>query len=223
MLPARSAEVALSPGGEGGAQRRVRGFTGDGELSQRGSPSPQPSPRGGEGAVLRSAKDKPTPSETARARNLRLNATDVEKLLWQKLRNAQLGAKFRRQEPILGFTVDFVAHDHRLIIELDGGQHADRVEHDQRRTRMLEQVGFRILRFWNNEVNENLEGVLQTIASTLSATAVVRRPAAAFAPSPGSQRSEASPAANSANGVCASGASRHPLPGRERDDGDDHK
>nr|WP_308239820.1 DUF559 domain-containing protein [Azospirillum argentinense] len=106
---------------------------------------------------------------------MRRDSTDVEKLLWQRLRNAQMGAKFRRQEPILGFTVDFVAHDHRLVIELDGGQHADRVEQDQRRTRMLEQAGFRVLRFWNNELNENLDGVLETIKASLDETTILRR------------------------------------------------
>ncbi|HEY0832724.1 MAG TPA: DUF559 domain-containing protein [Azospirillum sp.] len=122
-----------------------------------------------------SPKDKPTPDQTNFAVQLRRDSTEVEKLIWQKLRNTQLGAKFRRQEPILGFTVDFVAHDHRLVIELDGGQHAERVEYDQRRTRMLEQAGFRVLRFWNNDVNENLDGVLETIRSALGATQVLRR------------------------------------------------
>lgn len=119
-------------------------------------------------------------------------------MLWQKLRNGQLGAKFRRQEPIFGFTVDFVSHDHRLIIELDGGQHAEqRASYDERRTRMLEQAGFRIMRFWNNDVGDNLDGVLTTIKARLDETSVLRRPVAVANPSPG-------PAG-------------HPLPGRERD------
>ena len=121
------------------------------------------------------AKDKATPSQTTFAKQLRRDATDVEKVLWQKLRNAQMGAKFRRQEPILGFTVDFVSHDHRLVIELDGGQHAERADNEQRRTRMLEQAGFRVVRFWNNEVNDNLDGVLETIRARLDETVVVRR------------------------------------------------
>ncbi|WP_431854183.1 endonuclease domain-containing protein, partial [Azospirillum sp.] len=132
-------------------------------------------PQGGEGALSPLAKDKPTPSQTNFAKQLRRDSTDVEKVLWQRLRNAQMGAKFRRQEPILGFTVDFVSHDHRLVIELDGGQHAERVDYDQRRTRMLEQAGFRVIRFWNNEVNDNLDGVLETIRARLEETAVVRR------------------------------------------------
>ncbi|KAA0683408.1 crossover junction endodeoxyribonuclease RuvC [Roseomonas genomospecies 6] len=159
----------------------------------------------GEGLALldpaKQAKRYPTPQETERARILRRDSTDVEKVLWQRLRNGQLGAKFRRQEAIFGYTVDFVSHDHRLIVELDGGQHADRAEQDMRRSRLLEQAGFRVLRFWNNDVNENLEGVLSTIKARLEETTVVRRPVAAAAPSPG--------------------PSGHPLPGRERGSGDE--
>lgn len=71
--------------------------------------------------------------------------------------------KFRRQEPVLGFTVDFVCHEHNLVIELDGGQHAAAATRDERRTRMLEQAGFRVLRFWNGDVIENLDGVVEAI------------------------------------------------------------
>ena len=121
------------------------------------------------------AKAKPTDYITGRARDLRMNATDVEKIVWQKLRNAQLGAKFRRRESILGFVADFVAHDHRLIVELDGGQHAEqRAAHDERRARMLEQAGFRILRFWNTDVIDNLDGVLETIRARLEETPILR-------------------------------------------------
>ena len=161
----------------------------------------------GEGLALldppKQAKRVATPQETERARILRRDSTDVEKLLWQRLRNAQLGAKFRRQEPIFGFTVDFVSHDHRLIIELDGGQHADRADQDQRRTRMLEQAGFRVLRFWNTDVNDNLNGVLETIKARLDETTVLRRPTAPAAPSP----------SRPAGGPL-------PLPGRERGEGE---
>ncbi len=144
------------------------------------------------------AKRYPTPEETERARILRRDSTDVEKLLWQKLRNAQLGSKFRRQEPILGFTVDFVSHDHRLVVELDGGQHAEQtVAHDARRTKLLEQAGFHVLRFWNNDVADNIEGVLTAIKARIGDSASLRRPVVTDSPSPG-------PAG-------------HPLPGRERD------
>ncbi|KAA0591666.1 crossover junction endodeoxyribonuclease RuvC [Azospirillum oryzae] len=155
--------------GEGGALRASP------KTSRSASPSPRPSPRGGNGDMASIAKAKPTEYITGRAHELRMNATDVEKIVWQKLRNAQLGAKFRRQEPILGFVADFVAHDHRLIIELDGGQHAEqRAAHDERRARMLEQAGFRILRFWNIDVIDNLDGVLETIRARLEETPILR-------------------------------------------------
>lgn len=128
--------------------------------------------------MVAAAKRKPAPEHTDFARNLRRESTEEETLLWQRLRNAQMGAKFRRQEPLLGYTVDFVAHDHRLIVELDGGQHAGPAEQDRQRTRVLEQAGFRVLRFWNNEVNDNLDGVLETILLRLNETAVLRRPEA---------------------------------------------
>jgi len=145
------------------------------------SPSPQPSPRRGEGVEgsgMRTlsppgrgkgegAKRKPTEEETGRARRLRRDATDVEALLWRRIRNRQLDEmKFRRQEPILGFTVDFVCHERRLVLELDGGQHDAQAERDARRTKALEQAGFRVLRFWNNEVIDNLDGVLDTIRAS---------------------------------------------------------
>lgn len=96
--------------------------------------------------------------------------TDVEKLLWSKLRDHRFEeTKFRRQEPILGFTADFVCHEKRLVIELDGGQHAEQTDHDARRSRLLEQAGFRVLRFWNNEIIDNLDGVLETIRASLAA------------------------------------------------------
>ncbi|QCG99048.1 crossover junction endodeoxyribonuclease RuvC [Azospirillum sp. TSA2s] len=163
----------LSPPGRGEGEGDARRAS---PKTPRGaSPSPRPSPRGGEGDMASIAKAKPTDYIAGRARDLRMNATDVEKIVWQKLRNAQLGAKFRRQEPILGFVADFVAHDHRLIIELDGGQHAEqRAAHDERRARMLEQAGFRILRFWNTDVIDNLDGVLETIRARLEETSILR-------------------------------------------------
>ena len=116
------------------------------------------------------AKRKTTDAETARARQLRGNGTDVERLLWSKLRDHRFESlKFRRQEPILGYTVDFVCHERALIIELDGGQHTIREASDERRTRVLERAGFRVLRFWNNDVIENISGVLEIIrAESLS-------------------------------------------------------
>jgi crossover junction endodeoxyribonuclease RuvC len=142
-----------------------------------------PSPPRGEGGervaaerralpVTDVAKRLPHPEETSQARRLRQNSTDLERVLWEQLRAKRFGGhKFRRQEPILGYTADFVCHERRLIIEVDGGQHADST-HDARRDAMLHQAGFRTLRFWNNEISENLDGVLQAIKSALDAAAL---------------------------------------------------
>jgi very-short-patch-repair endonuclease len=104
----------------------------------------------------------------AQARALRKRQTDAESILWSKLRNRQLeGFKFRRQVPLLGYIADFASHDAKLIIELDGGQHSETVDADDKRTRELEAVGFVVLRFWNADVFTNLDGVLTTIHAIL--------------------------------------------------------
>ncbi len=103
---------------------------------------------------------------TATARRLRANQTDVEKRLWSRLRNrGLLGLKFRRQVPLGDFVADFVCADHALVVELDGGQHASSEARDGRRTARLGARGWRVIRFWNNDINENIEGVLTVIAS----------------------------------------------------------
>jgi len=95
--------------------------------------------------------------------------TDSETRLWHALRGKQMeGQKFRRQQTIGAYIVDFISLDAKLIVELDGGQHADAVDYDTKRDAWLTSEGFRILRFWNNEVLENLEGVLMNIAAALS-------------------------------------------------------
>jgi very-short-patch-repair endonuclease len=102
------------------------------------------------------------------ARRLRANLTEAEKRLWSKLRRKQLeGAHFRRQRPIASYVVDFYCHEARLIIEVDGGQHADQVAQDLARTRDLKELGFHVIRFWNNEIFENIEGVLERIRENL--------------------------------------------------------
>ena len=99
-----------------------------------------------------------------KARNLRKNQTDAERLLWQHLRNRQmLGQKFRRQFSIDTYIVDFVCLEVKLIVELDGGQHAEQIEYDHRRTEQLQKRGFKVLRFWNNDVLQNTTGVLEAI------------------------------------------------------------
>jgi very-short-patch-repair endonuclease len=103
---------------------------------------------------------------TRRVRRLRLTATDVERLLWRSLRRYQLGRRFRRQFPIPPYVVDFACIEARLIIEADGGQHAVPGEHD-RRDATLSSKGWRVLRFWNNDIIHNREGILQRIAAFL--------------------------------------------------------
>ncbi len=105
-----------------------------------------------------------------RVRQLRTNQTDAENRLWRHLRNRQVGgAKFRRQVPIGPYIADFVCHDAALVIELDGGQHANQQVQDSQRSAFIEHEGYRVLRFWNNDVLQNTDGVLQVIVAALRA------------------------------------------------------
>jgi len=105
---------------------------------------------------------------TSRARNLRRTATAVERLLWRELRDRRLGGyKFRRQHPLRPYVVDFLCPAKRLVVELDGGRHAERAERDAARTAWLEARGYRVIRFWNNEVAGNPAGVLDAILRAL--------------------------------------------------------
>ncbi|MDO8837837.1 MAG: endonuclease domain-containing protein [Parvibaculum sp.] len=106
----------------------------------------------------------------SRARSLRINRTDAEARLWLHLRNRMLGgAKFRRQVPVGPYIADFLCAEHMLIVELDGGQHADNPA-DERRTRFLESKGYRVIRFWNPDVLTNTDGVLEMILTELDKT-----------------------------------------------------
>jgi len=108
------------------------------------------------------------PLERARARHLRTEMTAAERRLWYRLRAHRLhGASFRRQVPIGPYIVDFVCMAARLIIEVDGGQHASWATHDRVRDTYLREQGFGILRFWNNDVLGNFQGVLEVIATAL--------------------------------------------------------
>ncbi|MCI0429784.1 MAG: DUF559 domain-containing protein, partial [Rhodospirillales bacterium] len=94
--------------------------------------------------------------------------TDAERKLWSLLRHKQLeGFRFRRQVPLGRYVADFACMSARLVIELDGGQHAERTEHDERRTAWMASIGYRVLRFWNGEVFTNSESVLETIRLAL--------------------------------------------------------
>jgi len=103
------------------------------------------------------------------SRQLRVNQTDAEKKLWYALRNRQIWRlKFVRQEPVGRYTCDFVCRAKLIVIEVDGGQHADSKQ-DAVRDQYLREKGYRVLRFWNNDVLSNLNGVLETIASQINA------------------------------------------------------
>jgi very-short-patch-repair endonuclease len=100
------------------------------------------------------------------SKNLRKQATDTEQLLWRYLRAKHFGGlKFRRQQPIGIFIVDFVCFEKRIIIELDGGQHAlpEEMKNDNRRDQWFESQGYQVLRFWDNEVLTDIRGVLEVI------------------------------------------------------------
>ncbi|MEW5972259.1 MAG: ATP-dependent RNA helicase HrpA [Pseudomonadota bacterium] len=133
------------------------------------TPSPQPlSPlgRGAQARIQEAARGQLSPRDFARS--LRHNQTEAEQKLWQQLRAHRFeGAKFRRQHPLGPYVVDFVCLEKHLVIELDGGQHSEAEAYDRQRDAWLEGQGFRVLRFWNNEVMQNLEGVLEAIRLAL--------------------------------------------------------
>ena len=100
------------------------------------------------------------------ARKLRKNQTSQERIIWNLLRNQQFqGLKFRRQYPVGDYIVDFICKEIKLIIEIDGGQHnsEEGIEYDLKRTEYLETKGYKVIRFWNNEIDNNLEGVYQSL------------------------------------------------------------
>jgi len=151
---------SLAPsGGEG----RVRGVVCE---DRRPYGSASLSPSGGEGRVRGAVCEDLRPY----ARKLRHAQTDAERRMWMLLRDRRLsGFKFRRQHPIGAYVVDFCCAEARLIIEIDGGHHASDQNADATRSRVLEVQGYRVLRFWNNEVLGNTAGVLHQILEALTA------------------------------------------------------
>jgi very-short-patch-repair endonuclease len=117
---------------------------------------PAPSPaRGKAGMGVRKA--------VQRARELRRNPTDTERKLWHQIENF----RFRRQRPIGKYIVDFICLEANLVIELDGGQHVEQQQYDAERTKYLTAQGLHVLRYWNNDVMQNIEGVLEDIRAAL--------------------------------------------------------
>lgn len=103
-----------------------------------------------------------------RSRDLRKNLTDAEQKLWQKLRHKQINDhKFRRQFVLGNYIVDFICLDKRLIVEVDGGQHMDNVDYDLHRDEWLKSQNFKALRFWNNQVLNEIDSVLEVISQNL--------------------------------------------------------
>ena len=148
-----------------------------------------------------------TPTE--RSRDLRNNPTPAERKLWQHIANHQLNnVRFNRQVVIRPYICDFVARSHKLVIELDGGQHSDAIDYDRKRTAFLRARGYRVLRFWNNDVMGNIEGVVRLIEEALATPPPARAGgfdsprasgggqvvSAEHSPSPSSLRSSSPPA-----------------------------
>jgi very-short-patch-repair endonuclease len=122
--------------------------------------TPSPALRGKAGMGVRKA--------VQRARELRKNPTDTERKLWHHIRDKQLdNFRFRRQRPIGKYIVDFICLEANLVIELDGGQHAEQLQYDAERTKYLTAQGLHVLRYWNNDVMQNIAGVLEDIRTAL--------------------------------------------------------
>ncbi len=110
------------------------------------------------------------PNLVTLSRNLRKGLTEAENLLWKHLRGKRFdGLKFRRQQPIGRYIVDFVCLEKRLVLEIDGGQHSLEKPKDEARDRWLTAEGYQVLRFWNNDVSGNLAGVIERILEKLQA------------------------------------------------------
>src|SRR5712692_4450395 len=185
MSALRSPPPALSPKGRGiqrslgtlspiGGEGRVRGQvherpSANGTLSPISARARVPlseslSPIGGEGRVRGQVHERPRKY----ARDLRQSQTDAERKLWWRLRDRRLTEfKFRRQHPIGPFIADFCCTEAKLVVEIDGGQHTLQRRTDALRTDFLEAQGYRVLRFWDNEILTNIDGVLQRIALAL--------------------------------------------------------
>ena len=112
------------------------------------------------------------PGTFKKARELRDNETNTEKLLWEQISNNKLGVKFRRQHPLKWFIADFYCHAAKLIIELDGGVHLDKLQkdYDEGRETELKNLGLKVIRFTNDEINNSIDQVIETIKQNLNLT-----------------------------------------------------
>ena len=108
-----------------------------------------------------------TPKIKHQAIRLRKESTPAERKLWPRIRNDQLGVTFRRQHAIGNYIPDVCSPKAKLIIELDGSQHLEQKDYDEERTKYLESLGYKVIRFWNNDVMKNMDGVILTILQSL--------------------------------------------------------
>jgi very-short-patch-repair endonuclease len=107
------------------------------------------------------------PKTKHKAIELRKESTPAERKLWSRIRNNQLGVTFRRQHAVGNYIPDFCSSKAKLVIELDGSQHLEQEEYDQERTKYLESQGYKVIRFWNNDVLNNIEGVILAIVHAM--------------------------------------------------------
>jgi len=107
------------------------------------------------------------PKTKHNAIKLRKESTPAERKLWSKIRNDQLGVNFRRQHAVGNYIPDFVCIEKKLIIELDGSQHMEQEKYDEERTKYLNSLGYRVIRFWNNDVMKNMNGVILAIIQAM--------------------------------------------------------
>jgi very-short-patch-repair endonuclease len=108
-------------------------------------------------------KKRSNPNTKHKAINLRKDPTPAERKLWSRIRNDQLGVTFRRQHAVGNYIPDFCSPKAKLIIELDGSQHLDQEEYDEERTKQLESLGYKVIRFWNNDVVKDIDSVIRAI------------------------------------------------------------
>ena len=134
-----------------------------------------------------------TPAKTQRARELRRNGTKPEAKLWYALRDSRLGVSFRRQHPIGPYVLDRYCPALKLAIELDGDQHSEQQGYDQRRTRFLNLRDIRVIRFWNIEVNEEIDRVYEQIAHLVAAMTPTRNASRSDLPLSGGGKEHADP------------------------------
>ena len=111
--------------------------------------------------------NRSNPKTKTRAIELRKELTLAEAKLWSRIRNDQLGVNFRRQHAIGNYIPDFVCIEKKLIVELDGSQHLEQEEYDDERTKYLNSLGYKVIRFWNNDVMKNMDGVILAIIHAL--------------------------------------------------------